>query len=221
MDDHISLVREVLKRLKENGLVLKESKCYFHIDRFVYLGHVITKEGISMDPEKTRAIIEYPAPQSVKEIRSFLGMANYYRKFIPNYSDHARPLTDLTKKGVGFTWKEEAAEAFKNLKLKIASDVKLRHPDLGQPFVICTDASDFAIAAVLIQHDNSKNLRPLEYYSRKLNTSEWNYSVHDKELLAVKEALEEWRHYVLYSKEPVKIFCDHKNLLQFKDSRLL
>ena len=221
VEEHVVVVREVLERLTVNKLILKKSKCVFHTEELVYLGHVISKIGIKMDSEKTKPISEYPAPTSVRELRSFLGMTNYYRKFVHQYSELSKPLTDLTKKGKKFVWDNKAESAFKELKRAIMSDAMLRHPVLDKAFVLYTDASDFAIAAVLMQEEDSLGLCPLEYYSRKLIASELNYSVHDKELLAVKEAFEEWRHYLLYSKESTVVYCDHKNLLYFKTNRLL
>jgi transposase InsO family protein len=219
-EEHIKTVREVLRRLQENDLILKKGKCNFHTTEFIFLGHKVSNIGISMEPDKIKSIAAFGRPTSVKELRSFLGLSNYYRKFLPRYSEIAKPLTDLTKKRVEFLWNEEASVAFAKLKELIASDLMLRHPALNRPFVIQTDASDYAVAGVLLQNFGTEELLPLEFYSRKLNDSEINYSIHDKELLAVKESLQEWRHYVLYAKEPVEVFCDHKNLLYFKDSRL-
>jgi hypothetical protein len=219
-EEHVATVREVLKRLRDHHLVLKKGKCFFHVTEFIFLGHRISTDGISMDPEKVQVIANFGRPTTVKELRSFLGMSNYYRKFLPRYSEVSKPLTDLTKKKNDFLWNESAEEAFKRVKSLIGSDLMLRHPILDKPFVIQTDASDYAIAGVLLQLDLNENLLPLEYYSRKLNDSELNYSIHDKELLAIKESLQEWRHYVMYVKEPIQVFCDHKNLLYFKDTRL-
>lgn len=128
---------------------------------------------------------------------------------------------DLTKKRNDFIWNEFAEEAFRKIKEMISSDLMLRHPVLDKPFTIQTDASDYAVAGVLLQKSlDDKMLLPLEFYSRKLNDPEMNYSIHDKELLAVKESLQQWRHYIMYTQEPVPVFCDHKNFLYFKDNRL-
>jgi transposase InsO family protein len=216
----VKTVRKVLKRLQENQLVLKKRKCFFHVSEFTFLGHRVSKDGIAMDPGKVKSIVSFGHPSSVKELRSFLGMSNYYRKFLPGYSEVSRPLTDLTKKRNEFIWNDSAEMAFRKIKEMIASDLMLRHPVIDKPFIIQTDASDYAVAGVLLQKDVNEDLRPLEFYSRKLNDSELNYSIHDKELLAVKECLQDWRHYVLYAKDPVQVFCDHKNLLYFKDNRL-
>ena len=220
LEEHVIIVREVLKRLLDNQLVLKKRKCFFHVSEFGFLGHRISKNGISMDLEKVNVINNFGRPTSVKELRSFLGMSNYYRKFLPRYSEVSRPLTDLTKKRNEFLWNQSADESFKAIKRLIGNDLMLRHPILNKPFVIQTDASDFAVAGVLLQQDDEDNLAPLEFYSRKLNDSELNYSIHDKELLAIKESLQEWRHYVMHAKEPIQVFCDHKNLLYFKENRL-
>jgi transposase InsO family protein len=220
LEKHVIIVREVLKRLQDHHLVLKKKKCLFHVTEFVFLGHRISKNGISMDPEKVDVIAKFGRPTTVKELRSFLGMSNYYRKFVPRYSEVSKPLTDLTKKKNEFLWTKSAEEAFEMVKTLIGSDLMLRHPVLDKPFVIQTDASDFAVAGVLLQLDLNDNLCPLEFYSRKLNDSELNYSIHDKELLAIKESLQEWRHYLMHVNEPIQVFCDHKNLLYFKENRL-
>ena len=220
LEEHIEIVKEVLKRLKDNRLVLKKAKCLFHIQCLTFLGHKISKDGISMDPEKIKSIVNFGRPSNVKELRSFLGLSNYYRKFLPRYSEVSKPLTDLTKKRNEFNWNDLAEEAFGKIKDLISGDLMLRHPVLDKPFIIQTDASDYAVAGVLLQKDGNDELLPLEFYSRKLNDSEFNYSIHDKELLAIKESLQEWRHYVLYAKDPVHVYCDHKNLLYFKDNRL-
>jgi hypothetical protein len=221
LETHVVTVREVLERLRQNHLILKEAKCKFHVTEFVYLGHVVSVQGIRMDPEKLEPIRSLPPPTNVKELRSFLGMTNYYRKFIPKYSEIALPLTELTKKRRDFLWNEQAQQCFDQVKSLLIEDAMLCHPMLDKPFVLQTDASDFAIAAALMQLDDKDNLRPVEFLSRKLIDSEKNYSIHDKELLSIKEALEEWRNYLIYAKEPTRIYCDHRNLLYFKNTRLL
>ena len=220
-DSHVKHVTEVLKRIEDNNLVLKTEKCVFHSKSVNYLGHVISDKGIGMARDKVQALAEFPPPANVKDLRSFLGLANYYRKFLPDFSGRALPLTDLTKKGRHFHWDHEAMAAFVDLKSAIAKDVVLQHPCYEQPFEVFTDASDFAIGAVLTQNDESGDMRPIEFYSRKLLTSERNYSVYDKELLAILEALGQWRHLLISSPHVIRIHSDHKNLSYFRKAQLL
>jgi transposase InsO family protein len=221
LDDHIKQVSEVLRRIDENNLVLKPEKCVFHASSVTYLGHVISSGGIQMSPDKTTALLDFPAPRDVKELRSFLGLANYYRKFLPRFSEVALPLTNLTKKDRAFAWDEMAQKAFEGIKNAIANDVLLQHPCYENQFEVFTDASDFAIGAVLTQCDENGDARPLEFFSRKLLPSEQNYSVYDKELLAIVEAFRHWRHFLVSSTHEVLVHSDHKNLSYFRKAQLL
>jgi hypothetical protein len=221
LEDHTKHVTEVLKRIEENNLVLNSEKCVFNSKSVNYLGHVISDEGVGMTRDKVQALLDFPSPTSVKELRSFLGLANYYRKFLPDFSGKALALTNLTKKGRNFDWDQEAMTAFEDLKSAIAKDVVLRHPCYEKPFEVYTDASDFALGAVLTQVDSSGDLRPVEFYSRKLLDSERNYSVYDKELLAVVEAFQHWRHYLISSPHTVLVHSDHKNLGFFRKAQPL
>jgi transposase InsO family protein len=221
LEIHITQVRQVLKRLINNNLVCKLSKCKFHRQEVMFLGHILTADGIKMDPEKQKGILEYPAPQNLKQVRSIVGMANYYRKFIPNFSELVRPLTELTKKNHEFVWSKECIKAFEDLKKIICSDLVLAHPQSDKEFSLYTDASDFALGAVLTQVDVKGDFRPVEFFSRKLLDAERNYSIYDKELLAIIEALKEWRHFLIGAENPVEIFCDHNNLKYFNSTRLL
>jgi hypothetical protein len=147
-NEHVSLV---LQRLRENGLYAKLEKCVFDVDWVEFCGYVIGKDGIRMSDGKVEAIRQWPTPTTLLNVRSFLVLANFYRHFVQGYSGIAKPLTDLTKKAHPFVWGAEQQTAFDSLRQAIASEPVLRHPDISQPFVLETDASDFALGAVLHQ----------------------------------------------------------------------
>lgn len=166
-EEHTQHVKNVLQRLRESKLFTKPEKCEFYSDRVDFLGYSITKEGISMDIEKISSISKWPTPNSVTQVRSFLGFANFYRHFIKNYSKLALPLTDLTRKGDTFQWTRQAEEAFQELKRQFEEGDILRHFDPTKKIILETDASDFAIGAVLSQIFDGI-IRPVAFFSRKL-----------------------------------------------------
>jgi hypothetical protein len=188
-DEHLCLV---LKCLREHKLYGKLSKCSFYQSRIHYLGHVISTEGITVDPTKVEAIMEWPAPTNVTEVRSFMGLAGYYRLFVEGFSKIANPITELQKKSQKFVWTEKCAEAFRRLKESLTTAPILRVPDMGTDFLVCTDASKEGLGGVLMQDG-----RVIAYISRKLRRHEENYAMHDLELLAIVYALKVWRHYLV------------------------
>ena len=209
-EDHAEKVRLVLEKLLEANLKLKRKKCVFGTSSVEYLGHVISKDGVAMDPKKVKSILEWPRPKSVTDVRSFLGMVGYYRKFLKHFAEISAPLVELTKKGVPWSWDATQQYAFDALKEMLTDAPTLLIPDTtpGQSFVIHTDASDFAVGAVLLQ-DQGQGLQPCGFYSKKLNRAEKNYSVGDKEMLAMKLALTEYRIYV--EGVPTLLCTDHRN----------
>ena len=219
-EEHANHVREVLRRLSENKLYCKLSKCTFFAKSIPFLGHVISAEGVSMDPEKVRCVQEWPVPTSVVEIQSFLGLANYYRSFIPSFSELAIPLTTLTKKNVPFVWGELQQKAFESLKKEFDVGRVLAHPDISKPFVLETDASDVALGGVLSQYEGDV-LRPVAFYARQLAAAERNYEIYDKELLAVVECCKQWRHFLQGAAHTTTIITDHENLKYFKATHRL
>ena len=223
IDSHRLHVSAVLSRLREHNLYAKLSKCSFDQDNVEFLGHSISSFGISPLPEKVSAVLSWQSPTSLKGVQQFLGFTNYYRSFIPNYSSIANPLTDLTKKNSAFVWSPSCEESFLALKSAVTSGPVLRHPDPSLPFTVESDASDFAIGAVLSQPalDNPAILHPVAFFSRKLEPAERNYDVHDKELIAIICALEHWRHFLVGSSFIVPVFCDHRNLIFFQARRIL
>lgn len=206
--DSIRDLRLILQRLKDNDLHLKLSKCVFGVDEVDYLGHVVGKDGLKVDPKKVKAVRDWPEPDDLGKLRSFLGLVGYYRKFVPGLARISAPLTELIKKNVPWSWTDRHREAFNQLKEALTTAPVLAIPQFGQPYVIYTDASDFAVGAVLLQ-DQGDGLRPCAYYSRKLRPAEKNYSVGDKELLAIIDALREYSVYV--QGVPTKLYTDHAN----------
>ena len=208
---------EVLKRLRKAGLYAKLEKCEFCVPFLDFLGHRISSDGIFMDPKKVSTILEWPIPKNVKELQSFLGLANYYRRFIPSFAALAHPLHCLLKKNVKFIWSKETQDAFDNIKSRFSSAPVLAYPNRELPFMVETDSSNFAIGAILSQTLYSDNkVHAVAFFSRSLNSAERNYPIYDKELLAIVDALEHWRHLLKGTDTPFTIFSDHRNLLYQK-----
>ncbi|XP_078518423.1 LOW QUALITY PROTEIN: retrotransposon-like protein 1 [Lissotriton helveticus] len=222
MEEHVSHVRTILECLLKNQLYVKLEKCVFHTTKVEFLGFILSPDGVSMDESKLKAIRDWPAPSTVKEIQSFLGFANFYRRFIQNFSEKVSPITRLLRKKEKFVWGSEAEGAFQFLKESFISAPILQHPDPLEPFFVEADASNLAIGGVLSQRNKKTGqLHPVAYYSRKLSSAELNYAIADKELLAVKDAFLEWRHYLLGARHVVTVFTDHRNLQFLKSARTL
>ncbi|KAK3516480.1 hypothetical protein QTP70_017817, partial [Hemibagrus guttatus] len=214
LEEHVLHVREVLSRLQRHHLYVKLEKCEFHRRTVTFLGYVISQRGVEMDMVKVRAVTDWPAPTTVRELQRFLGFANFYRRFIRNYSSVAGPLTSLLRgKPKRLAWTDQARAAFQQLKESFTSAPILRHPDPDLPFVVEVDASSSGLGAVLSQrHGEPGKLHPCAYYSRKLTAAECNYDVGNRELLAIKAALEEWRHWLEGARHPFQVLTDHRNL---------
>ena len=216
-EKHMSLV---FQRLQENKLFVKKEKCEFAQRQITFLGHKISEGLIKMDENKVRAIREWSVPSKLKELRSFLGLANYYRQFIKGYSKMVAPLTDLLKKDQVWQWNLECQAVFDEFKGAISSELVLRLPNLELPFEVQTDASDRALGGVLVQEGH-----PVAFESRKLNGAEQRYSTHEKEMTAVIHCLQQWRHYLLGSIFTVvtdnvaKTFFTSQKKLSAKQSR--
>jgi hypothetical protein len=194
-EDHCKHLRLVLEKLREHKLYGKLTKCSFARTSIDFLGHIVSDQGISVNPKKIQAIMGWPRPQNVSELRSFLGLCSYYRRFVPNFSGTAAGMYTLLKKDQTFTWGEQQEESFTNLKQKLASTPVLTLPDPELPWIIASDASDKAIGAILMQ-DKGAGPQPVAFESRRLQGAELNYAVHEKETLAVIHALRTWRSYV-------------------------
>ena len=204
-EDHEEHLRVVLQILRENQLYAKFSKFQFWLDSVAFLGHVISAEGVYVDPQKIEAIVNWKPPTNVTEIRSFLGLAGYYRKFVEGFSKLAAPLTKLTRKEEKFVWSESCQQSFNELKRKLTSTPILTLPSGQDGYTVYCDASRQGLGCVLMQHENV-----IAYASRQLKKHKQNYPTHDLELAAVVFAPRIWRHY-LYG-VPCRIFTDHKSL---------
>ena len=220
-EEHVKHVRWVMEKLRERELKLKLEKCEFFQSEVPFLGSIVGRFGIKPDPAKIKSVVEWPEPKNLKELQSFLGLANYYRRFIEGYSRITIPLTALTKKDTNFYLDETAKAAIKRLKELFTEAPILVCFDLEKKIVVETDASGFAIAAVISQPDGKNRLRPVAYYSRKMTPVETNYPIHDMELLAIVDAIKQWKVYLEGSKYPVDIFTDHLNLTHWSTSKEL
>jgi hypothetical protein len=197
-------LEQVLSLLEKNQFYVKLSKCSFGKEEVEYLGHVISREGVKVDPEKIKAITEWPKPKNISKLRGFLGLTGYYRRFIKNYAHLTTPLSNLLKKN-SFKWDNSAQECFETLKRVMSSTPVLATPDFAKPFVVECDASRIGIGAVLKQDGH-----PIAFESRKLNKKEELKSTYNKEMLAIVHALAKWRQYLLGSKSSIRI--DHNSL---------
>jgi len=181
LDEHIDHVSKVLQALQDNYLLVKLEKCVFHVKEIEFLGHIITGKGIKTDPAKIAVVKDWPVPTSIKEVQSFLGFCNYYRRFIKNFSIVVNILFSLTRKESKFIWNSEHQEAFMKLKELLTSAPVLILPDPAKQFIMETNASHFALGCVLSQYDDNHHLHPVYYYSRSFSKPERNYSISDKE----------------------------------------
>nr|CAB3505014.1 unnamed protein product [Digitaria exilis] len=204
-EEHAEHLRIVLQRLRDHQLYAKFSKCEFWLESVKFLGHTVSKDGISVDPTKVQEVLDWQPPTSVHEIRSFLGLAGYYHRFIPDFSRIAKPMTELLKKGVKFEWNDKCEEAFHTLRRHLTSAPVLAQPDCTKPYDVYCDASGTGLGCVLMQEN-----RVIAYASRALRPHEQNYPTHDLELAAVIHALKMWRHYLMGV--PCNIYTDHKSL---------
>ena len=211
IEEHWEHLRQALQRLRKAKLYGRLHKCEFLKDKVDYLGFEVSSQGVHASPDKVRAVVEWPRPKDVHDVRSFLGLASYYRKFIRGFSEIARPLTDLTRAAKAFDWKEPQQSAFIRLKMALATAPILLLPDFELPFVITTDASEAAVGAILEQNQG-RGLQPVAFASRKLNSTEMRYSAYERELLGIVWALGQWRHYIEQSPHKVVIQADHAPL---------
>ncbi|WVZ80995.1 hypothetical protein U9M48_028423 [Paspalum notatum var. saurae] len=204
-EEHEVHLRLVLQRLREHKLYAKLKKCEFWIDEVPFLGHIISKGGITVDPRKISAITNWEVPQTPKEVRGFLGLAGYYRRFIENFSKTAKPMTSLLEKDAAFKWTADRQAAFDELKKRLTTAPVLTLPDQQKKFTVYCDAFRDGLGCVLMQEG-----KVVAYGSRQLRKHEVNYPTHDLELAAVVYALKIWRHYLFGQR--CEIYTDHKSL---------
>ena len=222
MAEHTHHVQLVLRRLLENSLYVKAEKCEFHVKTVSFLGYIVSEGRIKMDPAKVSAVTTWPTPATRQKLQQFLGFANFYRRFIRNYSTVAAPLTALTSSKRSFCWTPEAERAFQALKARFTSAPILQMPDPSRQFVVEVDASDVGVGAVLSQRtEEDGKMHPCAFFSRRFSPAEANYDIGNRELLAVKLALEEWRHWLEGATIPFVVWTDHKNLEYVQSAKRL
>ena len=195
VEEHLSHLEEVFRRLREANVKLNPKKCNFVKRKVEYLGHVVTPDGISPNPDQVRVVQEFPTPSNLKELRNFLGLANYYRRFVKGFSHIAAPLNALTRKGVSFKWSEQCAVAFDKLKCALVSAPVLAYPNFCEPFLLFVDASSTGIGFTLGQVQNGKEV-VIAYNGRGLNQAEKNYSTTEREALALIEGIKKFQPYL-------------------------
>ena len=210
LEEHWDHLRTALERLREAKLYGRIHKCEFLKTRVDYLGYEVSSEGVHASPEKVKAIVEWPKPQSSHDVRSFLGLASYYRRFIHGFSQISGPLTELTKSKAKWRWEKDQERSFLAIKIALATAPVLRLPDFDHQFIVTTDASDVAIGAIL-QQDVGMGLQPIAFASRKLQQAEVRYSAYERELLGIVWALGQWKHY-FQGPHPIIIQTDHAPL---------
>uniref|UniRef100_A0A670JY26 Gypsy retrotransposon integrase-like protein 1 n=1 Tax=Podarcis muralis TaxID=64176 RepID=A0A670JY26_PODMU len=219
---HEGDVKEVLQRLREHRLYAKLEKCQFDMTEVDFLGYKLSDKGLAMDSTKVRSVLDWKSPRNRKEVQKFVGFANFYRKFIKGFAMETAAITDtLSSKKKKFTWTDQAEQSFRRLKRLFASEEQLLHVNPSKPMRVETDASDRAVGAVLLQQDPQGNWRPCAFYSRKLSKSEQNYTIWDRELLAIHAAFKAWRHFLIGARHTVQVRTDHKNLEYWRTARFL
>ena len=198
-EEHLERLRLVLERFSAHNLQINPNKCDFFRMKIQFLGNIVSKDGLVVDPSKIEAIQRLPVPRSQTEVKSFLGLASYHRRFVPKFAEIARPLRKASETSAKFEWTREAQDAFESLKLKLTSTPILAFPCLKEPFILYTDASQFAIGAVLAQVQDDKE-RAICYASKSLSRSQTKYSATRRELLALVTFTRHFRHYLLGKK---------------------
>jgi hypothetical protein len=221
IESHRALVNQVLAKLAANDLFCKPEKCFFKKPEVEFLGLFIGNNSMRMDPSKVSGVKDWPAPTKVKHVQAFLGLANFYRRFIKDFAKIVRPLTILTCKDQPWIWNDEQQLAFDSLKEAFTSAPILQIPNDSAPYCLETDSSDFATGAVLEQMGEDKLWHPVAFYSKTLNEHEQNYKIYNKEMLAIIRALEEYCHYVEGHLSQLEIWSDHQNLTYFRQAHKL
>jgi len=220
-EGHNELVEEVLKRLEENDLYVKPEKCAWKIQKVNFLGIVMGQGKIEMEEDKVVGVLNWPVPKTVRDVRKFLGLANYYRQFVKNFTKIAQPLNNLTRKEEKWKWGDEQQETFEQLKQVFTSRLLLVALDIDKEFRVEADASNFAIGGVLSIKCEDNKWRLVAYISKLLNETKRNYEIYDKEMLAVIRCLEAWRHFLEGSRSKFEVWTDHKNLEYFMSNQKL
>jgi hypothetical protein len=216
-----AITREVLEILRRNKLFLKPEKCIFEKKQIEYLGMIISENRVEMDPIKVAGVSEWPIPKTLKEVRSFLGFLNFYRRFVEGFAEIAHPLNDLMKKNTPWKWNVETQTVFEILKWRITSSPILVTPDPERPKRIEADSSNYAVGAVLLQLEDDGKWHPVAFISSSLQPAERNYEIYDKEMLAIIRAFEHWRQLLLGNPHSIEVYTDHKNLEYYRQPHKL
>ena len=220
-EGHDKIVEEILKRLEENDLYIKPEKYVWKVWKIGFLGIVIGPNRIEMEKEKIDGVLSWLEPKNVKDIRKFLGLANYYRRFIKDFAQVARLMNMLTRKDVKWVWRESQQKVFDELKGVFTIKPVLVAPDLDKEFRVEADASNYATGGVLSMKCSDNLWRPVAFISKSLSDTKRNYKIHDKEMLAVIRCLEAWRHFLEGTTVKFEIWTDHKNLEYFMKAQKL
>jgi hypothetical protein len=214
---HRPMVCKVLDQLQEMDMYLKPSKCHFEVHKIEFLGMILENGTVTMDPIKVAGVAEWKEPKNVRDVQKFLGFCNFYRRFIRGFSQIAKPLNNLLKKGAKWTWEKVEQGAFDKLKRQVMEEPVLVQPDQKKQFKIEVDASNYAIGAVLMQKDDKNILHPVAFFSKTMNNAQRNYDVYNRELLALVETFRHWRHYLHSAAHQIKVHTNHANLLYWKN----
>ncbi|KAI2665820.1 Transposon Tf2-6 polyprotein [Labeo rohita] len=221
--EHVQHVRAALQRLIKHQLYCKEEKCEFHQEKIAFHGYIISPERVAMDERKVNAVHNWPRPTTLKELQRFLGFANFYRRFIRGFSSVAAPLSSMVKRGISrLAWSPPAIQAFLDLRQRFTTAPILHHSDPNMPFLVEVDASSTGVGAVLSQRQGQPpKTYPCAYFSHKLTPAERNYDVGNRELLAIKLALEEWQHWLEGARHPFTVLTAHRNLEYLRSAKVL
>jgi len=218
---HREITHEVLRRLRAHDLYLRPEKCEFEREEVEYLGLIIRRGEVTMDPVKVEAITKWPQPRNLRDLRGFLGFANFYRRFIKDFARLARPLNDLTKKDTLWSWDTTRQQAFQLLKDSFSHEPILAMWEPDRPTRLEVDASGYATGGVLLQKLSDDRWHPIAFRSESMIEAERNYEIYDKEMLAIIRALEDWRHYLEGLPQPFDIVTDHRNLEYWRTAQHL
>lgn len=220
-EEHTQHVHEILQALQDANLLVEPEKSKFYAQEVDFLGHTIRPGEIAMQKEKLEPVKDWPIPKNVKDIQKFLGFANYYRRFIKDFSKIATPLNELTKKDKEFRWNDKTQKAFDQIRKLLLEEPILITFDPEKPVILETDSSDFALGAVISHEDDHGKRRPIAFYSKKLHGAELNYPIYDKEFLAIVNAFKEFRPYLMGNKHKITVYTDHKNIAYFATTQKL
>ena len=217
-EGHDEIVEKVLRRLEENDLFVKPEKCVWKVKEVEFLGVIIGEDGVRIEKEKVQGVIEWPVLRSVKNMQKFLGLANYYRWFVKDFTKIAKLLHEIMRKETKWSWGERQQRAFEELKERFMTEPVLVTPDLDKEMRVEADALDFVMGGVLSMKDEDERWRPVAYISKSLDEAKRNYETHNKEMLAIIRCLEVWRH---FAKDQLEIWTDYKNLEYFMKAQKL